>query len=47
MRTETTEGGVVVRVGANDHEKSLMTKRLSAHSLAACQMGLGQTKKTT
>jgi len=34
VRTETPEGGVVVRIGANEHEKSLMTKRLSAHSLA-------------
>ena len=46
-QTETLEGGVVVRGGANDRVKSLMTNRLSAHSLAACRMCPGQMKKTT
>ena len=40
-QTETLEGGVVLRNGANGREKSLMTNRLSAHSLAACRTGPG------
>jgi len=46
-QTETLEGGVVLRNGANGREKSLMTNRLSAHSLAACRTGHGQMKKMT
>ena len=46
-RSETPEGGVVVRNGTNGREKPLMTNRLSAHSLAACRTGPGQMQKTT
>ena len=46
-RSETPEGGVTLRNGANGREKSWMTNRLSTHSLAACRTGPGQMKKTT
>ena len=37
--TETPGGGVVLRNGANDREKFLMTNRPSPHSLARCRTG--------